>query len=133
MTSNAHQQQQTSQHHNCPLEAAAHPISGLAGLDLGGLSTLADTYTTNVQDDDEEQEEGLLEAVGDHVEGDLVIADLEEDGDEDFYFDQGEQDMEDNLEAMANSLHVTTTTTNESNSDQESGDCFGSTGLFTAM
>ena len=110
-------------------------LSGLAGIDLGGLPTLQDAYIASNQD---------------VIEGDLVIDDLEEDEEEEeYYFDQGEQDIEDNLEAMANSLHIAATSNNsnssgsgdnsepdpdpDANASGGAGDCFGTTGLFTAM
>ena len=74
-----------------------------------------------------------LEVPQQDLGGDL---DYDEDDDDEYYedceneeeldYDLNEEDMESNLLALSSSLKI-------SNEEGDQGDCFGSTGLFTAM
>lgn len=56
---------------------------------------------------------------------------------EEFDYDLNEEEMESNLLAMSNSLQILDNigplNSNSSQEEADNGDCFGSTGLFTAM
>ena len=64
--------------------------------------------------------------------GSLVSNELEPE-EEELDYDLNEDEMENNLLAMSNSLQILDSHNHDPEDPDDNGDCFGSTGLFTAM